>query len=150
MNLNRSGFTRFAPSLRLLGQAFLLTLGASAAWSQATSNATLAGQVTDEQGAVVVGAEIRIVDAATASVQSTISNETGRYVIANLTPGTYQVNISKAGFTVFKISAQKIDVGTTVTINAPLRVGSTTTTVEVAASVGAELQTTNATVGSTL
>ena len=50
----------------------------------------------------------------------------------------------------FKVSAQKIDVGTTMTINATLKVGSTTTTVEVAATVGAELQTTNATVGSTL
>ena len=36
------------------------------------------------------------------------------------------------------------------TINATLKVGSTSTTVEVAATLGAELQTSNATVGSTL
>ena len=85
-----------------------------------------------------------------AASQSTLTNDTGRYVIANVAPGTYSVTVSKQGFTVFKINAQKIDVGTTLTINAALKVGSTTTTVEVAASVGAELQTTNATVGYTL
>src|SRR6266702_2767987 len=43
-----------------------------------------------------------------------------------------------------------MECGTALTINATLKIGSTSTTVEVAASVGAELQTTNATVGSTL
>src|SRR5262245_66279172 len=36
------------------------------------------------------------------------------------------------------------------TVNAALRIGSTTTTIEVDAHVGADLQTTNATVGTTL
>jgi hypothetical protein len=71
-------------------------------------------------------------------------------VVVNVQPGTYTVTISKEGFTVFKINAQKVDVGTTMTVSATLKIGSTTTTVEVAASAGAELQTTNATVGNTL
>ncbi|MEO8372512.1 MAG: carboxypeptidase-like regulatory domain-containing protein, partial [Candidatus Solibacter sp.] len=150
MNFRRSGFTCFTRGLRAFSLALLLTIGTTAAWSQATSNATLAGLVTDEQGAAVVGAEIRIVDPATSAVLTTLSNETGYYVIANVTPAVYSITISKQGFTVFKVSAQKIDVGSTLTINAPLKIGSTTTTVEVSAHVGAELQTTNATVGSTL
>src|SRR5207244_13429271 len=64
-------------------------------------------------------------------------------------PGTYVVTISKQGFTVFKIPAQKIDLGASMMINASLKVGSTSTTVEVTASAGADLQTTNATVGNT-
>ena len=60
------------------------------------------------------------------------------------------MTISKAGFTVFKINAQKIDLGSSLSINAALKIGSTSTTVEVTATVGADLQTTNATVGNTL
>ncbi len=97
-----------------------------------------------------MGAEVRMLDNSTGTSQTTLTNETGRYVIVNVQPGTYVVTISKQGFTVFKISAQKVDVGSAMTINASLKVGSTSTTVEVSASAGADLQTTNATVGNTL
>jgi len=107
-----------------------LTLNAPPAWSQATSAATLSGLVTDEQNAVIPGAEVRIIDAATGNTQVTLSNETGRYVFVNVTPGTYSVTIGKQGFTVYKVSAQKIDVGPAITINGMLKVGSTSTTVE--------------------
>jgi hypothetical protein len=106
--------------------------------------------VTDEQNAAVVGAEVHLLESATGSSQTTLTNDTGRYVIVNVQPGTYVVTVSKQGFTVFKISAQKVDVGSAMTINASLKVGSTSTTVEVSASAGADLQTTNATVGNTL
>src|ERR1041385_7599671 len=130
--------------------AILLLFHGTPAWSQATSNSSIAGFVSDEQGAAVPGAEVRLVDAATSSVITTLTNEAGRYIVANLAPGTYTMTVSKQGFAQFKISAQKVDVGTPLTINAPLKVGATTTTVEVTATLGAELQTTNATVGNTL
>jgi hypothetical protein len=91
-----------------------------------------------------------VVDSATSSAQTTLTNETGRYVLVNVAPGMYTVTVSKQGFTVYKISSQKVDVGTSMTVNATLKVGSTTTTVEVTASAATELQTTNATVGNTL
>jgi len=134
----------------VLGLALLLCLSTTPAWSQATSNASVAGIVTDEQGAAIVGAEVKIEESATSSQQATVTNDQGRYVFAIVPPGTYTVTISKQGFTVFKVTAQKIDVGTAITINGTLKVGSTATTVEVTAAVGAELQTTNAAVGTTL
>jgi hypothetical protein len=130
--------------------AMLLILNTAPAWSQATSTATITGLVSDEQNAAVVGAEVRILDMATGTAQTTLTNESGRYVIVNVTPGTYVVTVSKTGFTVFKIGSQKVDVATSLNINAQLKVGSTSTTVEVTASAAAELQTTNATVGNTL
>ena len=150
MSFRRVVFSRFTPALFVLSLAILLGLGTTAAWSQATSTATVTGLVTDEQNAAVAGAEVRLLENATGASQTTLTNETGRYVIVNVQPGTYIVTISKQGFTVFKINAQKVDVGTAMTINATLKVGSTSTTVEVTASVGADLQTTNATVGNTL
>uniref|UniRef100_Q01XB9 Cna B domain protein n=1 Tax=Solibacter usitatus (strain Ellin6076) TaxID=234267 RepID=Q01XB9_SOLUE len=135
-------------SALLLG--IFIASSALPAWSQATSTATVAGLVTDEQNAAVVGAEVHLLDNATGSSQTTLTNDTGRYVIVNVQPGTYTVTVSKQGFTVHKISAQKVDVGSSLMINAILKVGSTSTTVEVTASAGADLQTTNATVGNTL
>jgi hypothetical protein len=146
----RSHFSSVFSTPALCAVALLAVVSARPAWTQATSTATIAGQVTDEQNAAVAGAEVRITDSATSSVQSTLTNETGRYVFVNLSPGTYSITVSKEGFTVFKIAAQKVDVGTSMTINAALKVGSTTTTVEVTASAAADLQTTNATVGNTL
>ena len=113
--------TRFSGhsfGLSLLSMGIFLSLGAAPAWSQSTSNATIVGQVTDEQSAAIVGAEVRIIDSATGSAQSTLSNDQGRYVIANVLPDIYAITVSKQGFTVYKISSQKVDVGTTLTINA--------------------------------
>ena len=141
-------YLRHAFSLCVLLYALAIVLvSIPAAWPQATSTATLAGLVTDEQNAAIVGAEIRIVDLATGSTQATVTNDTGRYVVVNVSPGTYTITVSKPGFAIFKVSSQKVDVGTPVTVNAVLKIGSTSTTVEVAAAAGAELQTTNAAVG---
>ena len=150
MSFRPTGISRLTPKLLVSSLAFLLGFGSTAAWSQATSTATVTGLVTDEQNAAVAGAEVRLLEMATGSSQSTLSNETGRYVLVNIQPGTYAVTISKAGFTVFKINAQKVNLGSSLSINATLKVGSTSTTVEVTATVGADLQTTNAKVGSTL
>ena len=147
MYLSRTFRPRFATIF--LGLLIVVT-AITSAWSQATSSATITGQVVDEQNAAVAGAEVQVSDPRTATTLTTSTNDTGRYVIVNLNPGTYTVTVSKSGFTVFKISAQRVDVGSTLTLNATLRVGSTSTTVEVTAAVGADLQTTNATVGNTL
>ena len=137
-------------SRSFLGLAFVCLLGTFPAWSQATSTSTITGQVTDQQNAAVAGAEVRIVDTATGSTQSALTNDTGRYIFVNLSSGVYNLTVSKEGFTVFKVNAQQVTIGATLTINAALQVGSMATTVEVTAAAGAELQTTNAAVGTTI
>src|SRR5579872_6504676 len=136
--------TPVVPSFRLLSlfcAGILLALSAAPAWSQATSSASVAGIVTDEQNAAIPGAEVRVTDTGTGIAQTTLTNDAGRYVFVNVTPGTYTITVSKQGFTTFKIGAQKVDVGTTITVNATLQIGATSTTVEVTAAVGADLQT---------
>src|SRR4051794_26082959 len=138
MSFRPTGISRLTPKLLVSGLAVLLGFGSTAAWSQATSTATVAGLVTDEQNAAVAGAEVRLLENATGTSQTTLTNDTGRYVLVNVQPGTYVVTVSKQGFTVFKINAQKVDVGSSMTINAGLKIGSTSTTVEVTATVGAD------------
>jgi hypothetical protein len=127
-----------------------LSLGALPAWSQATSTNTITGQVTDPSNAAIAGAEVKLIDTSTNIVLTSVTNETGRYIFVNVPSGTYNLAFTKSGFSQEKVSGQKAEVGTTLTINASLQLGSTSTTVEVSAAVGAELQTTNAQVGSTL
>src|SRR5512133_3155924 len=107
----------FTPGLVTLSLAFLLGGGPTAAWSQATSTGTVSGLVSDEQSAAIPGAEIKLVDSATGAAQTTLSNETGRFVVVNVQPGTYSITVSKQGFTVFKISAQRVELGASLSIS---------------------------------
>jgi hypothetical protein len=106
--------------------------------------------VTDESGAAVPGTVVKIIDLASGAAFESVSNEAGRYNFATVPPGKYDISFTKQGFSTYDIKAQSVDVGIVLTLNAKLKIGSTSTTVEVTASVGAELQTMNATVGNTI
>ncbi|HTS76203.1 MAG TPA: carboxypeptidase-like regulatory domain-containing protein [Bryobacteraceae bacterium] len=137
--------------LTALAVAIVLSLSAPSAMGQgAATTGVVNGQITDAQNAAIAGADIRLVDTATGSTRTTVSNDVGRYTIPSVPPGVYDLTITKAGFEASKLSAQKVDVGQTLTLNVTLQIGATTTTVEVQASAGAELQTLNATVGTTM
>jgi hypothetical protein len=120
------------------------------AWSQTSSTGGVSGQVTDQQSAAIAGAQVKLTDTSTNSALTTLTNDTGRYTFVNVPPGTYDIGFSKTGFSAFKVGQQHVQIGQVLTINAKLEVGSTSTTVEVVSTSGAELQTTNATVGTTL
>jgi len=135
----------------LIAAAGILLVGtAPSAMAQTSSQGTLTGSVSDQQGAVIPGAEIRIQNTGTGSYVGTMTNAEGRYTIPNIQPGIYDVTIKKAGFTTASYKGQVIEVGQSLLLDVPMAVGATTTTVEVQATAGAELQTLNATVGSTV
>src|SRR5689334_4575835 len=127
--LTRFGSSQWSSGLSVVCLGILLFLSTTPAWSQATSSASVAGIVTDEQNAAIPGAEVKVTDTATGASQTTLTNDAGRYAFVNISPGTYTVLVTKQGFTVYKIGAQKIDVGTAMTLNATLKIGSTSTTV---------------------
>jgi len=136
--------------LRNLLVCFVLPalLGASL-WGQASATGTVSGQVTDPSGAVIPSATVTLTDTASHSALTTTSNESGRYVFVNVPPAVYDITVNKAGFAQAKISAQKVAVGLVLTANITMRVGAATEVINVEAT-GAQLQTTNATVGTTM
>lgn len=150
MSFRRIGISGFTPGLLVLSLAIYLSFGTTAAWSQATTTSTVTGQVTDPSSAAVPGVEIKLIDTSTNSAQTTLSNEAGRYIFVNVPSGVYNLTFSKSGFAQSKVMGQKVAIGETLTMNSALQVGATSTTVEVVASAGAELQTTNAQVGTSL
>ncbi len=94
----------------------VLGLGTTLAWAQATSTSTVTGQVVDQQGAAVPGAEVKLTDTATSTELTTLTNTDGRYVFVNVQPATYNLAFSKAGFAKARVEAQKVEVGTTLTV----------------------------------
>jgi hypothetical protein len=97
----------------------------------------------------VPGVKVTLTDPATGTTYTAITNNEGRYFIANVPPATYDVTATKSGFATAKITAQTISVGTTSTIDLKMTVGEVSTTVEVQAT-NTELQTMNATIGNTV
>jgi hypothetical protein len=128
----------------------LLTLSATPAWAQTASTGTVSGRVLDEQQAIVPGADVTLLDVATSGKRTAITNEVGRYVFVSVAPGTYDISVSRQGFRTARVSAQKVTVGQELTIDVVLTVGGLAQAIEVQASPGAELQTTSATVGTTI
>jgi hypothetical protein len=118
-------------------------------FGQAGTLGTMTGVVTDPSGAVVPDATVSITEKATHAVQNQTTNSAGRYTFVNLRPGDYEVTITKSGFAKVTIPSDIIEVGETSTNNVTMKVGSENQTVEVESS-GVELQTLNATVGSTV
>ncbi|HEV8146283.1 MAG TPA: carboxypeptidase regulatory-like domain-containing protein [Bryobacteraceae bacterium] len=133
--------------MRSLRNFLLLIACAALALSQVTSR--LDGTVTDPQGAAVVGAQVRVSNAATGQNFEIKSDERGYWIVASLPTGIYKVTVSLQGFKTDVLDNIKLDAGVPATVNSTLQIGSLTETVEVQG--GAEvLQTGTATLTSTL
>ena len=76
---------------------FLIVLFVTSSAAQSPTG-TISGIVTDPSGAIVVGADILVANDATRVQFSGKSNGEGIYVVPNLPPGNYRIQVSKAGF----------------------------------------------------
>ena len=102
-------------------------------WGQTGSLGTVTGVVTDPSNAVVPDATVTIKDKATNSVQTLMTNSSGRYMFLNVKPGDYEVTVTKTGFSKVSIPSDMVEVGTASTNNVTLKIGSESQTVEVQA-----------------
>jgi len=121
----------------------LFLLVCSPAFSQTT--ATISGAVTDVTGAVLPGVEITVTNTATGQSRSAISNESGRYAVPALNPGSYKASASLVGFEVVERSGITLTVGNETVINFSLTPGQQSEKIEVRADASV-VQTTNAAV----
>ncbi|HEV2289643.1 MAG TPA: carboxypeptidase-like regulatory domain-containing protein [Candidatus Acidoferrales bacterium] len=151
-NPSRSSFLRLSSFLCLAAFfcAFALILAPMATWSQSTNTGMIVGVVTDASNAIVPNATVTITLKSTGTSRSTVTDAQGRYVFADVDPGAYDITISKTGFSSTVISSQTVKIGTQLTENAKMQLGSVSTTVTVTETPGAELQTVTPTVGTTL
>ena len=111
----------------------ILLLTVSAAWAQAT--AQLNGTVRDESGAVLPGVTVTVTQTNTGLVRSTVTDESGAYLLTTLPTGPYRLEASLQGFKSYVQNGIVLQVGGTPTVNAVLAVGTLeeSVTVEAAA-----------------
>jgi hypothetical protein len=137
-------------SLFVIGLLFCLSaVVPSALFAQSASTGQVVGTVTDSSGAAIAAATVTLTDRATNIPRTVSTNENGRYIFVDVPSGNYNVAINKPGFRISRLNNQTVSVGTTLTLNVTLEVGSVAESVEVTAS-NADLQTLNATVGNTV
>jgi carboxypeptidase family protein len=100
-------------------------------WAQAT--AQISGTVRDQSGAVLPGVEVMATQTDTGIVRSTVTNETGTYVLPNLALGPYKLEAALPGFRTFIQTGIVLQVNSSPVINPTLEVGQVSEQVEVQA-----------------
>ncbi len=104
---------------------------------------SIRGTVTDATGAVVPGANIRVVKIDTGIAIATQSNEAGDYTVPALQAGRYRVEVQAEGFKRFVQTDVNLIAGGTSRVDAALELGDVSESVEVSSSL-VQLETTNA------
>src|SRR5205823_14655552 len=92
------------------------------------------GAVTDEKGAIVVGADVAITNTDTAYSRSMSTDTDGNYGFQSLPIGRYVLRVKKGGFKDFEEKDISLHVNDALTLDAQLKVGGATEIVEVTAS----------------
>jgi hypothetical protein len=88
------------------------------------SAVTLSGTVTDASGLPLPGVTVEASSPVLIErVRTAVTDESGRYRVVDLRPGTYSVTFTLPGFTTFKREGIELSGSMTVTVNAQLTVG---------------------------
>ena len=109
----------------------------------------LSGTVTDQSGAVVPNAQVRVVNEATGVGINLTTNEAGIYSLAAVSAGDYTVEVTAQGFRKAVVRGIKVDVAGAATADFKLEVGATTETVQVEAAA-TPILTETSTIGTTV
>jgi hypothetical protein len=102
------------------------------AWCQEVT-AAIVGTVTDPSGAAVAGAAVKATSKERGISYTAETNQSGLYRIAQLPVGTYDLKVEKSGFAVESYPPFVLALNQVARIDATLKVGQTTETVEVTA-----------------
>ncbi len=108
---------------------------ATSALAQTTGTGTLVGTITDSTAAVVAGAKVTVVNAATAFTSEVPTSNEGAYYIPYLSPGTYRITVESPGFKKYVREGVVIRTGEIPRIDIQMEVGGVTETVQVTGGV---------------
>jgi hypothetical protein len=102
----------------------VLVLLAGLAYSQSGTTGAIEGKVTDDQGTVLPGAQVKLSSPdLIGGAQIKVTNAEGKYRFVALLRGTYVLEVSLAGFVTVKKDDIKVFVGETITIDLALQIG---------------------------
>ena len=123
--------------IRLFSRVLTILAGIGLCVLSALAQQTLGGitgVVSDTSGDVIPNASVSVVDEQTSLTRTTTTNGSGSYAFVNLPIGSYTLTYKAEGFDVQRTQRIAVQSNRTATVNVALKVGQTTTTVEVEAS----------------
>ncbi len=100
----------------------LVVLSCASGFSQ-TDTATISGYITDQSGAGLPGANIRLTNVETNIDASQSSNGSGLYVFTNVKPGHYRIVVQKARFRQIALTDMTVNVQDLLSRNFRMQVG---------------------------
>ncbi len=110
--------------------AFVCLHFATPVHAQQTATATLNGTVSDQNGAVIAGAQINVTQKATAVLRESVTTDAGFFSIARLPVGEYEVRARATGFKTAVVAAVILQVGQSQSVNFVLEPGEINDVVE--------------------
>jgi outer membrane receptor protein involved in Fe transport len=112
----------------------LLVLSLSAvAFAQSTTTGAIGGVVTNPAKEVVPGAAVTVKNIGTNKEDAATTDDTGRFKVANLQPGSYSVTVNASGFSPMTSENVVVEIGRETNLEVALSVGPVTGTVDVSA-----------------
>jgi hypothetical protein len=109
---------------------------------------SLTGNVTDQNGAVISGAKVEILNVGTGVSKTKATDERGGYLVSDLQPGIYKITISASSFKTLEQTEVRVEANTIRRVDAELQASGVSETISVTAQ-SAPLQTDRADVNIT-
>jgi hypothetical protein len=131
------------------GTMFFLLLLVSGGTQAMAQSAVLSGVAKDASNAVVPNASIELLQDATQTKQTAVTNGSGFYSVPNLVPGTYTLTVSGQGFQTERRTNVEVTVGAKISLDFTLKVGLQSEQVSVDGS-GENINTTDASVSTVI
>jgi hypothetical protein len=117
------------------------SLDAGLTWEDVNVNSgSIAGTVKDASGAVIADANVTVTNLDTAEKRIQSSGGDGIFTFANLSPGRYRIDVEKPGFSHLVQGPVTLTAQQTARLDAALRVGQVSETVEVAAATSVQVE----------
>src|SRR5579862_3854073 len=108
-------------------------LASSVLSAQTISTSQVRGFIQDASGAAVAGAQIKLTSTSTGAVRTAVSGPDGSYLLPDLSVGSYNLEVTKDGFSKYTQTGIVLQVGSNPTINVGLQVGAVTQEITVQA-----------------
>src|SRR5260370_41087621 len=110
------------PLKRFLVSCLLIAVPCIIAFGQSTT-ATLSGTVTDQNGAIVPGVAISVINPATSLERTATTSDAGYFNIPLLPPGTYTVTAKRDGFAPLRAENVVLNIADQKTLQIQLKAG---------------------------
>ena len=127
---------RIRTALSLILLSVLTAINPIRSAGQSGTSSALTGSINDATGAVVPNAVVKATEVSTGATRNARSNAEGRFLFAQVNPGTYRITVEAEGFGLAQSQPSTVAVGQTIALNFALKPAATSQTVEVTAQTG--------------